>query len=80
LLAVKYFLLVFNRASGELIDEIREFDEAQASVALRARFSRELQERDNPDVEVVVLGAADRDNLETTHSRYFGGRKELSAS
>lgn len=70
LTAMRYFLLIFDRSEGRLVDNVREFD--RATDALEARFEREQRERGNADIEVVVLGAEDRQALERTHSRYFG--------
>jgi hypothetical protein len=72
-----YYLIVFHRADRRLVDEVREF--ATSAEALEARFEREQLERGNPAIEVVVLGAGDRDALVRTHSRYFGKSGELSA-
>lgn len=69
-IAVRYFLMVFDRSSRQLVDEVAEFDHALE--ALEARFDQEMRERANPSIEVVVLGAEDRQALERTHSRYFG--------
>jgi hypothetical protein len=74
---VTYFLLVYNRRGQQLVEEILEF--ADADDAIRARFRRERKASvDGDDLEVVVLGAADRAALENTHSRYFGSGRELS--
>jgi hypothetical protein len=72
---VRRFLIVFDRPSGHLVDEVKEFD--QDSEALAAPFVRERQERGNPDIEVVVLRAENREALEKTHSRYFGKTGDL---
>jgi hypothetical protein len=71
-----YYLMVFDRAAGRLVDEVKEFDES--AEALGARFEREQLERGNSTIEVVVLGATDRDALVKTHSRYFGKSGELA--
>jgi hypothetical protein len=74
-----YFLLVFDRSAGQLVEAIREFRDANEAV--RARIDREATARAaGQDLEVVVLGAASRAALERTHSRYFGSVRELSAS
>lgn len=65
-----YYLLVFNRPRGELVTEIEEFADQRAAMAERLRL--EIENRDNPDLEIVVLGAESRTALENTHSRYFG--------
>jgi hypothetical protein len=68
---VKYFLICFNRPLGQVVGDIVEFDDADEAV--RARFHWEELVDDNPNIEVVVLGASDRESLAKTHSRYFGG-------
>lgn len=65
-----YYLLVFNRPRGELVREIEEF--ADHRVAMAERLRLEIENRDDPDLEIVVLGAESRSALENTHSRYFG--------
>jgi len=77
-MAMRYFLLVFDRAAGRLVDEVKEFD--SSADALGARFEREQAERGNASIEVVVLGAENRRALEATHARYFGAAGELAAS
>lgn len=74
---MKYFLIVFDKKNRELLDEI-EFSDS--SSAMRARISREIEERGKTNIEVVVLGAANREALINTHSRYFGTGRELSAA
>lgn len=66
---MKYFLLVFDRRNRRLLGEVEEFGDADS--AIRARFRREAL-GSNENIEVVVLGAASREALENTHSRYFG--------
>lgn len=70
-----YFLLVFDRRHGRLIGDVEEFSDADEAV--RARFRHESA-HPGDDIEVVVLGAASREALENTHSRYFGPGRELS--
>ena len=71
------FLLVYDQAAGRVM-ELREFPDAERSQALEARFQieRELSGRD--DVEVIVLGANSREDLEQTHARYFQSIGELA--
>lgn len=73
---MKHFLIVYSRARGETL-EVREFDGDRAP-ALRARFERELSERGNPDIEVVLLSADSRDTLERTHGRFFKTSEQLA--
>jgi hypothetical protein len=63
-----YFLLVFDRAAGRVLEQV-EF--ADSDEAVRARFRREA-DGVPPEVEVVVLGAENIEALHATHGRYFG--------
>lgn len=67
------FLLVYRRSTGELLDW-EELGDDRVTAA-RRRCDREMQEKNDPDIEVIVLGAADRAALMRTHARYF--RKEI---
>jgi hypothetical protein len=69
------FLVVYRRSTGSLL-EFRDMGEDMER-ALAERFSREEQEKDDPDVEVVLLGASSREALMRTHSRYFKTASEL---
>jgi hypothetical protein len=66
---MRNFLVVYNRRTGE--NSVREFSEGRAREAIRERFVQERQYRNDPDIEVVVLGSSSREELEKTHSRYF---------
>ena len=56
---------------------VREFPEGSGREAIRERFAKERRYRDNPDIEVVVLGSNSRDELLKTHSRYFRSAEEI---
>ena len=72
---MKDFLLVYRRSTAALI-ECRDLGEDRAK-AQAERFSIEKRERNDPDVEVVILSAASKDALINTHSRYFKTMSEL---
>lgn len=63
------FLLVYRRSTGELIDW-KDLGEDR-SAATTVRTEREKLEKDDPDVEVIVLSATDREAVMKTHARYF---------
>lgn len=65
---MNHYLLIFNRRTGVLI---RKQQISSSDEAMSARFAAEAQYRDDPDIEVVVLGAQSEDALRRTHSRYF---------
>jgi hypothetical protein len=60
--AVRYFLVVFDRSTGRLVEEVTEFN--RATDALDARGEREHREREDSSIEAMVLSAEDWDALE----------------
>lgn len=77
--ALKHFLLVYDRRTGET--NVREFAPAEGRDALRARFRLERELRGQDDMEIVVLTGASLASLRKTHSRYFGSSNQaLSAA
>ncbi|WP_338701040.1 hypothetical protein V2W30_28820 [Streptomyces sp. Q6] len=79
--ALKHFLLVYNRHTGET-DVRREFASSEGRDALRARFQLERELRGHDDTEIVVLTGISLASLRKTHSRYFGDatRRRLAAA
>lgn len=64
------FLITYMKSTGSLVD-IVEFSDEERREALAERAKLERQYGATGDVEVVVLGARDRDDLMRSHSRYF---------
>jgi hypothetical protein len=75
---VKYFVVVYNQASGDV--NVEEFGEDSGRSALERRFELEAQNRERVEVEVVLLGADSRADLSRTHARYFKNIQELAAT
>ncbi len=71
---MSYFLLVYDRRRGQLLEE-RSFTDGRA--ALAARFATEKQYPRDSDVEIVVIGAPSREALTRSHGRYFKSLKTL---
>lgn len=65
---MRYYLVVFDRARGQLVELIPY---AESRDALRERFRRETSGI-APGLEIVVLGAPNEEALRNTHARYFG--------
>jgi hypothetical protein len=63
-----HYLIVYDRPQGELV-QFERFTDGQE--ALSHRFALERAFRDNPDLEIVVLGADSAGTLTRTHGRYF---------
>jgi hypothetical protein len=74
---MRYYLVVYSRGSGQLLVE-QEY--SSRDEALAARFRLERGRRDDPDTEVVVLGAASAEALRRTHARYFSSVDELAGA
>ena len=66
------FLLTFSRASGQAT--VEQIDSADVIDRL---FEAESRLCDHPQLEIVLLTAADEDDLRRTHSRYFESIDEL---
>jgi hypothetical protein len=75
---MRQFLLVYDQLAGKLL-EMREFSEAERSFALEERFRVEREFAMRSQVEVILLGANSREDLEKTHARYFRSVGELAA-
>ena len=73
-MVLKHFLVVYDRRAG--LVQVKAYQ--RADKALSARFAAERTHRDEPDVEVVVLGAESEAALARTHSRYFKSVPELA--
>jgi hypothetical protein len=63
------FLVVYDRKLHRL-RELREYDASQRLQALTERLKLEIL--GGSDLEVVILEAESREQLESTHARYFG--------
>lgn len=72
---MRYFLLVYDQTSLGLLQEY-EFEETEHAQAFQKRFELE-RSLDRSDVEIVVLGAESREDLQTTHGRYFKSMADL---
>jgi hypothetical protein len=62
-------LIEYNRRTGE--KKVQEFTgESGHLEAMRERFKLEANEQ-NPDVEIVAIGADSLESVKRSHSRYF---------
>ncbi len=75
---MKYFVLIYDQATGKV--DIEEFPMSAAAAALARRFELEDEFQSQPSVEVVLLGAPSREALFRTHGRYFSTPQELAAA
>ena len=74
---MKHFLIHYDRPAGQLLSIHEYGDEERA----QASADRDAQEFAKPDhVEVVLLTAACRADIERTHARYFKTPREIAES
>lgn len=74
---MRYFLVVYDRSRGRR-RELIEFAADERARALEERARRERDALEQPEVEVVLLAAESRADLERTHGRYFKSVEELA--
>lgn len=67
---MNYFLLTYDRRRHKIL-AVAEFPLEERDRALSERAALVRQHRENPDLEIVLLGANSFDDLKKTHSRYF---------
>jgi hypothetical protein len=66
------FLLTFDRASRQAtVEQINSADVIDRLLEAESRL------RDEPQLEIVLLTAADEDDLRRTHARYFESIDQL---
>jgi hypothetical protein len=73
------YLIVYDRRAGAIV-AVEEFDTSEREKALPRRFELERAYRGRGDIEIVVLAADSREELLTTHARYFRTLEELTQS
>ena len=74
-----YFLLVYDKRR-ELLLQSDAYPIERRSDALRERSHLQRKYFNVPEIEVVLLGAEQYEDLEKTHARYFKTRAQLAAT
>jgi hypothetical protein len=74
---MNHYLVVFDRSRGKVLLH-KLYDDRND--ALAARFQAERQHSEDPDIEVVVLGARSWEDVKRTHGRYFKGFSQLATN
>lgn len=69
---IKNFLLVLSISSGSI--EVREFG-SDMDEALAAYAAAEESTKDDPDKDVVLVGADSLETVKRTHSSYFAAER-----
>jgi hypothetical protein len=76
---MQYFVLVYDQRSG-ILEQLEPFPEVASEAALARRFELERDNRERPEIEVVLLSADSEGALRRTHSRYFETVEQLASS
>jgi hypothetical protein len=71
-----HFLLIYDRAAGQLI---RQQEYSDAATAIARRFEAENEFAGQSEIEIVAVSAGSEDELRTTHARYFLDLTQLAA-
>lgn len=69
---IRYFLIIYDRHRGQLLDEPREFQDE--TIASEAYASAEKEYNGDRNIEVVLVGADSIETVRQTHSNYFDGQ------
>lgn len=72
--SVAHFLLIYDRAAGQLLLQ-KEF--ATDAEALAARFAAESEFGVQENIEILAISAASEAELKRSHGRYFLSSQEL---
>jgi hypothetical protein len=73
---IRHFLLVFDHQRGELIAE-KHFDRDSDS-ALAAYAKCEQRYRNQPKIEIVLIGSDSIETVRLTHANYYDGTVAVS--
>jgi hypothetical protein len=69
--AIQHFILVFDRHEGRLLDQISFGQHGAAAVSRYAEIEEEY--RDNPSMDIVLIGSDSIETVKITHANYFDG-------
>lgn len=75
-----YFVVVYDRPRGHLVNEPERFPVTARSAAMERRFALERQYVRETDYEIVVLAGESEEAIRRTHGRYFKSMDELLAA
>lgn len=73
---IQHFLLVFDHAKGQLVQE-EHFREDGAS-ALAAYAAKEEEHSGDRNIEIVLIGSDSIETVRLTHANYYNGSVTVS--
>ena len=68
---IQHFLLVFDHAAGALSEETRFGEERERAVQAYAECESKF--RDQPEIEIVLIGSDSLKTVRRTHANYYDG-------
>ena len=68
---IQHFLLIYDRRKDQLMSH-ESFGE-DADAAMTAYRAAEIEYRDRPEMDIVLIGSDARETVKITHSTYFTG-------
>jgi hypothetical protein avisC_07084 len=68
---IQHFLLIYDRRKDQLMSH-ESFGE-DADAAMTAYRAAEIEYRDRPEMDIVLIGSDSLDTVKITHSTYFTG-------
>ncbi len=74
---MQHFLLIYDHQHQALRSQ-RAFGDREQEAATQAYQQAEQDCRDDPDVEIVLIGADSIETIMRTHGHYFGDTDPLS--
>ena len=75
-IGLRHFLLVFDHRKGELID-LQAFED-RSNDAVDAYSAKELEYREMPWIDIVLVGSDSVETVKLTHANYFDGSAAVS--
>jgi hypothetical protein len=73
---IQHFLLVFDHRRGHLVDELHFNEDGPRALAAYAEMER--RHRDEPSIEIVLIGSDSIETVRLTHANYFDGTVAVS--
>jgi glucose dehydrogenase len=70
--AIQNFILVFDRRAGELVAKIEFGTHVKAAVDEYERL--EEKHRNEPHMDIVLVGSDSIETVQITHANYFNGK------
>ena len=74
---MRQFLLIYDHEAQKL-RENREFSDKECDVATDAYQAAERLYRDDPSIEIVLIGADSLATIHRTHGHYFDSQDRLA--